>query len=208
MATTQLNSGTSDGRGSSMTGNMSRQEKLDAARTKFAGLSTTPSAAKALSKNDPLMAFMKSDSSALSAQDKLRELAGLTNAKTTSIKTDENRAKRNSAKAELSRGPDLLTMPDTDAAINALKTGQGRTERPRPGEELTANEMRRRQRLEERKLEDQFKPSVIAKILPSSVRAQGMFWLSQIGAFARSMVKGRYNRKEAIKAYEMVQSIL
>lgn len=40
-----------------------------------------------------------------------------------------------------------------------------------------------------------------------SVRSRGLFWLSQLGAFAEAMVKGRYSKPMAIRAYEMVQSI-
>lgn len=40
-----------------------------------------------------------------------------------------------------------------------------------------------------------------------SIRSRGLFWLSQLGAFAEAMIKGRYSKPMAIRAYEMVQSI-
>ncbi len=48
---------------------------------------------------------------------------------------------------------------------------------------------------------------LIAKLKPSSIRQRGLFWLSQLGAFAEAMMKGKYNSAMAIRAYEMVQSI-
>ncbi|MBQ69192.1 hypothetical protein CL689_03930 [Candidatus Saccharibacteria bacterium] len=48
---------------------------------------------------------------------------------------------------------------------------------------------------------------VFARIRPRTLRERGLFWLSQLGAFAESMLKGRHNKSMAIRAYEMVQSI-
>jgi hypothetical protein len=212
MATTQFSSSDSSRRDLSArsgAGDAARQEKLALARAKFPA---TPQASSstALNKNDALMRLAKGDVNAqMGAQERLRALAGLADAAATQ---DRMQAARVDSKPKAARRPegkgqglDLTTMPDSE--IGAIKTG-ARPTRPLPGEELTANDLRRRQRLEERKLEDQFKPSVIAKILPASIRNKGKFWLAQIGAFAKSMVKGRYNKTEAIRAYEMVQSIL
>lgn len=47
----------------------------------------------------------------------------------------------------------------------------------------------------------------VAKMAPKSYRSRAIFWLSQVGAFAEALMKGRYNNHMAVRVYEMVQSI-
>lgn len=47
----------------------------------------------------------------------------------------------------------------------------------------------------------------LAKMAPKTYRSKAVFWLSQVGAFAEALMKGRYNNHMAVRVYEMVQSI-
>lgn len=48
----------------------------------------------------------------------------------------------------------------------------------------------------------------MVKMKSRSYRNRALFWLSQVGAFAEALMKGRHNKMMAVRAYEMVQSIV